>query len=130
MSKPLNMINNMSSIDTTAADRPGRSTYESAFPRVAFGLAGIAMTAITIALAVILPAKSDSGRGEPLVSLASQAAAPVSDGVYPIASITVVAAREPESSTGRPRIGEAAPTAERSGETNSSAILRVSSAAR
>jgi hypothetical protein len=130
VNKSLNMMNNMSMIGTPAAARTGPSTYESAIPRVAFGLAGIAMTAITIALSVILPAKLDSGRGEPLVSLASQASAPASDGVYAIASITVVAAREPKSSTGRQRIGEAAPNAEQSGETNSSAILRVSSAAR
>jgi hypothetical protein len=90
----------------------------------------MAMTAITIAASVILPAKLDSGRREPLVSLPSQAIAPAPDGVYAIASITVVAAREPKSSTGRLRIGEAAPSAEQSGETNSSPILRVSSAAR
>jgi hypothetical protein len=129
MNKPLNMINNMPSSSAAAAGRTGPKTYESAFPRVAFGLAGIAMTAITIAASVILPAKLDYGTREPLVSL-PQAVAPAPDGVYAIASITVVAAREPKSSMGRLRIGEAAPSAEQSGETNSSPILRVSSAAR
>jgi hypothetical protein len=128
VNKPLNMFNNLSSIGLAAADRTGPRTYESAFPRVAFGLAGIAMTVITIAVSIIVPAKLDSGSGAPPVALASQATAPGSNGVYAIASITVVAAREPKSSTGRLRIGEAAPSAEQSGET--SPILRVSSAAR
>jgi hypothetical protein len=130
MNKPLNMISNITSSSAATAGRTGPKTYESAFPRVAFGLAGIAMTAITIAASVILPAKLDYGRREPLVSLPSQAIAPAPHGVYAIASITVVAAREPKSSMGRLRIGEAAPSAEQSGETNSSPILRVSSAAR
>jgi len=130
VSKPLNMSNNLSSVDVAAADRGGPSTYEAAFPRVAFGLAGVAMAAITIAVAVILPAGLGSGSGEPLVSLASPAAPPASNNVYAIASITVLAAREPKSSTGRLRIGEAAPNTELSGETILSPILRVSSAAR
>jgi hypothetical protein len=65
VSKPLNMMNNLSLIGTAAADRTGPSKYKAAFPRVAFGLAGIAMTVITIALSVILPAKLDSGRVSP-----------------------------------------------------------------
>src|SRR4249919_216833 len=124
------MISNMPLIEVAVADRTGPRTYESAFPRVAFGLAGIAMTVVTIAVSVIVPAKLDSGRGEPPVALASQATPPASNGVYAIAGITVVAAREPKSSTGRLRIGEAAPSAQQSGETDSSPILRVSSVAR
>jgi hypothetical protein len=88
------------------------------------------MMAITIAVSVILPANLNAGRAEPLVSLASQTTAPASDVVYALASITVVATREPKSSMARVRIGEAAPSAEQSGEANTSAILRVSSAAR
>jgi hypothetical protein len=119
MSKPLNINNNISPVNVATADRTGPSTYESVFARVAFALAGIAMMAITIAV-----------RAEPLVSLASQTTAPASDVVYALASITVVATREPKSSMARVRIGEAAPSAEQSGEANTSAILRVSSAAR
>ena len=63
MNKPLNMINNMPLIEVAVADRIGPRTYESAFPRVAFGLAGIAMTVITLAVSVILPAKLTPGGG-------------------------------------------------------------------
>ena len=96
---------------------------------MAFGFAGIAMTAITIAVAVILPAQLDSGKREQPLVLASQTTSSASNGVGAIMSITVVAAREPRSSTASLRIVEAAPRPEPSGETASSAIFRVSSAA-
>jgi hypothetical protein len=94
------------------------------------GLAGVAMTAITLALAVVLPAQLDSGKREQPLLVASQATPLASAGVAAITSITVVAAREPRSSTAPLRIVGAAPIAGDSGETVSSAIIRVSSAAR
>jgi hypothetical protein len=86
------------------------------------------MTMITIAIAVILPAQLESGSREPHLLLAGQATPPASNDVA-IMSITVVAAREPRSSTVPLRIVEAAPRPEPAGETASSAIFRVSSAA-
>jgi hypothetical protein len=88
------------------------------------------MTVITIAASVVLPAQLDSGSRDPRLTLASQAGPPTSDGVGPVTTITVVAAREARSSTGSLRIGEAVPRPGRRDETTSSAIVRVSSAAK
>ena len=39
--------------------------YQPSTPRVALGIAAVAITAITLAVAVILPAQMDSGSREP-----------------------------------------------------------------
>jgi hypothetical protein len=124
MSKLLNILNNASL--AAGASPAGPSTYRSSVPRVALGFAGVAMTVITIAASVILPAQWDSGSREPRLPFASQ---PASNNVGAITSITVVAAREPRSSTAPLRIGEPAPRSGHLAETTSSAIVRVSSAA-
>ena len=120
------MNNTLNTLKNLSARASGPSTCRARVPRVAFGLAGIAMTAITLAAAVILPAQLDSGKREQRLLLASQATRPASNDDGSIMSITVVAAREPRSPTASLQTVEAA---RQSGETTSSAILRISSAA-
>ena len=128
MIKPLNMLNNSSAGGFHGASHTAQTTYVSSVPRVALGFAGVAMAVITIAASIILPARYDSGRPEGPAQLASQPTSSESSGVGAIMSITVVAAREPRSSTGAPRIVEAASRPEPVVEMAPSAILRVSSA--
>jgi hypothetical protein len=127
MSKLLNVLNNTSLVAGAGSAGPG--TYRSSVPRVALGFAGVAMTVITVAASVILPAQWGSASREPGQPFASQTTRPASNNVGAITSITVVAAREPRSSTAPRRIGEDAPPSGHLAETTSSAILRVSSAA-
>jgi hypothetical protein len=127
MTKLLNRLNKTALTGVPGAPPVGPSTYEPSIPRVALGIAGVAMTAITIAVSVILPAQMDSGSREPRMLTASMATAPTSMGVATVTSIDVVAAREPRSSTVPVRIGEAAPQPGWLGNTNSPAVVRVSS---
>ena len=106
-----------------------RCTSMLSNPRVALGIGGVAMTVITIAVSVILPAQMDSVSREPRVLMASTATPPASKGLVTVTRITVVAAREPGLSTIPVRTGEAAPRPGPLGETTSPAIVRVSSAA-
>ena len=74
--------------------------YQTPLPRVAFGLAAVAMTALTIGVTVVLPAKMDSNGDEPRVLAASKVTTPVAPGgVTRSASLNVVAVREPALST-------------------------------
>ena len=54
--------------------------YETSIPRVAFGIAAVAMTAITIGVSVVMPAKMDSDSREPRVLAALKVTAPASTG--------------------------------------------------
>ena len=72
--------------------------YETSVPRIALGIAAVAMTAITIGISVVVPAKMDSSR-EPRMLAASKVTAPASNGLVPATSIDVVAVREPGLST-------------------------------
>jgi hypothetical protein len=54
--------------------------YQTPIPRVAFGLAAVAMTALTIGVTVVLPAKMDSNGDEPRVLAASKVTTPVAPG--------------------------------------------------
>ena len=54
--------------------------YEPLIPRVAFGIAAVAMTAITIGVSVIMPAKVDSDSREPRMLEALTVTAPASTG--------------------------------------------------
>src|ERR1700680_2831586 len=54
--------------------------YEPLIPRVAFGIAAVAMTAITIGVSVIMPAKMDSDSPEPRMLEALTVTAPASKG--------------------------------------------------
>ncbi len=70
--------------------------YETFIPRLAFGIAAVAMTGITIGVLVVIPAKMDSDRREPRMLAASNVAAPATTGaVTASAIIDVVAVRDP-----------------------------------
>jgi hypothetical protein len=129
MSKLLNRLKKITLVGVAGARPVGPSLYEPSIPHAALGVAGVAMTVITIAVSVILPAQVDSGRRESGVLVASKATLPASKGLVAVTSIVVVAAREPESSTVPVRIGDAAPRPGRLGKTTSPEIVRVSSAA-
>jgi len=74
--------------------------YQTPIPRVAFCLAAVAMTALTIGVTVILPAKMDSNGDEPRVLAASKVTTPVAPGGGTgSASLDVVAVREPALAT-------------------------------
>jgi hypothetical protein len=74
--------------------------YQPSSPRLAFGIAAVAMTAITIGVSVVMPAKMDSDSREPRVLAALRVTAPASTGVVAGAeSIDVVAAHESGSPT-------------------------------
>jgi hypothetical protein len=130
MSKLLNSLKKIYLIGIAGRRPAGPGEYEPSIPHAALGIAGVVMTVITIAVLVILPAQMDSGSRESHVLLASKATPPASKGVVTLTSITIVAAREPGSSTGPVRIGETAPRHERHGKTTSPEIVRISSAAR
>jgi hypothetical protein len=66
--------------------------YQPLIPRVAFGIAAIAMTAITIGVSVIMPAKMDSDSPKPRMLEALTVTAPASTGdVTGSESVDVVA---------------------------------------
>ena len=66
--------------------------YEPLIPRVAFGIAAVAMTAITLGVSVIMPTKMDSDSPEPRMLDALTVTAPASTGdVTGSDSIDVVA---------------------------------------
>ena len=74
--------------------------YEPSVPRVAFGIAAVAMTAITIGMSVIMTAKMDSDRREPHMLAASKVTTPASTDVAAgSASINVAAEYESGLST-------------------------------
>jgi hypothetical protein len=52
------------------------SRYETSTPRISFGLAAIALSVVTFALTVILPAHLESGSGNDGSSALAQSAAP------------------------------------------------------
>jgi len=66
--------------------------YQTLIPRVAFGIAAVAMTAITMGVSVIMPAKMDSDSPEPRMLDALTVTAPASTGdVTGSESVDVVA---------------------------------------
>jgi len=101
--------------------------YQPSTPRVALGIAAVAITVITLAVGVILPAQMDSGSREPRMLAALKVTAPAFKGLATVTRIDVVTAREPGSSTLSVRIGEAEPLPGRLTKTTSPAIVRVSS---
>lgn len=69
--------------------------YQPLIPRVAFSIAAVAMTAITIGVSVIMPAKMDSDSREPRLLETLTVTAPASTGdVTGSESIDVVAAHK------------------------------------
>jgi hypothetical protein len=129
MIKPLIMLDNTLKFAPSDPGVAGQTTYQAYAPRVALGLVGAALAAVTIAVSVVLPARVESGGHPPLLQLASRAI-PAASIPEAVTSITVVAAREPRSVTGSVRKIEAAPSQGPSGETASLPILRISTAAR
>lgn len=74
--------------------------YQPLIPRVAFGIAAVAMTAITIGVSVVMPAKMDSDSPEPRMLEALTVTAPASTGdVTGSESIDVVAVHRAGLST-------------------------------
>ena len=72
------------------------SRYETSIPHVAFGIAAVAMTAITFGVSVIMPAKMESDNLEPRMVAASKVTTPVVTGVITdSASIDVAVLRGP-----------------------------------
>ena len=71
--------------------------YETSISRAAFGIAALAMTAITVGLAVVAPAKMEFGRAEIRTLAVSRVVtpAPIEVAISP-ARIDVVAVREPK----------------------------------
>jgi hypothetical protein len=123
MSKLLNRLKKTLLIGAPPVDS---STYQPSVPRVALAITGVAMTMITIAVSVILPAQMDSGSREARMLASSKATPPAAMGLVTVTRIDVVATREPGSSTVPVRIGQAAPQPRQLG-TTSPAVVRVSS---
>ena len=65
--------------------------YEPLIPRVAFGIAAVAMTAITIGVSVVMPAKMDSDSPEPRMLAALNVTASAATGAE---SVDVVAVHD------------------------------------
>ena len=75
------------------------SRYEASIPHVAFGIAAVAMTAITFGVSVVMPAKMESDNLEPRMVAASKVTTPAVRGVITDpASIDVAVLRAPELS--------------------------------
>ena len=69
--------------------------YETSIRRIAFGIAAVAMTGITIGVLVVIPAKMDSDSREPRMLAASNVTTPAITGVVTdSATIHVVAVRD------------------------------------
>ena len=70
--------------------------YENSTPRATAGVMAIAMTAMTIGLSIVLPAKTDPGRREASLQAASHAVAPASDEfIGSRMRVDVIGVREP-----------------------------------
>ena len=130
MSKHLNILNKILQIDVASAPSVGRRKYEPSSPRIALGFASVAMTAIVIAISVILPAQMVSGSHEPRMLAPSKANAPASVGLVAVTSVDVVGVPEAGSSTVPVRIGEAAFQPGQLGKTTLAAVVHVSSSDR
>ena len=73
--------------------------YETSTPRAAFGLAAIALTALTLGLTVVLPARTDIGAQDASVLAASKATLSDVEAVdlpTRVKRIDVIAVREPK----------------------------------
>jgi len=74
--------------------------YQSPVPRVAFGVAAVAMTAITIGVSVVLPTMDSSGDERRMLAASKAVITPVGPGSGTgSATLDIVAVREPGLST-------------------------------
>ena len=87
--------------------------YETSMPRMAFGFAAIALSALTLGLTVMLPASLNSGRGDNVSVAASKAAAPTAIEVS-IVPARIVVTGECEQNMAYEPVRRAAPTVDRS----------------
>ena len=69
--------------------------YETSTPRVAFGITAVAMTAITIGVLVVMPARMYADSHEPGVLAASNVTTLASTSAVTGATIDVVAVEQP-----------------------------------
>ena len=85
--------------------------YEPSIPRVAVGIAAVAMTTMTIGVSVIMPAKMDSDRREPRMVATSKVTTPASTDVAAGSATIVVAAVHGRGLSTVPCIGQIEPQA-------------------
>jgi hypothetical protein len=71
------------------------NSYQPSTPRAAFGLAAVAMAAISIGAMVVLPATLDSADVLPIASAKAGAPAPIEVAISP-ARIDVIVVRTPD----------------------------------
>jgi hypothetical protein len=69
--------------------------YETSTPRVAFGITAVAMTAITIGVLVVMPARMYADSHDPGALAASEVTTLASTGAVTGATIDVVALEQP-----------------------------------
>jgi len=103
----------------------GMKNYTPSTPRFVLGFGAAAMMAITLAVSVILPMRTEPANGEPRVLAAATSSLPGVLHVATVAGIRVVAAREPAFSTIPARVGEAGPQAGRPGKAHSPAAATI-----
>ncbi|SRR6266567_94093 len=96
--------------------------YQPSIPRVALGIATVVMTAVALAVSVVLPAQTNSASPAPRVLAASKATVPASMSFATVMSIDVVGVREPASSAVPIWIGEVEPQPARLAKTASPAV--------
>lgn len=80
--------------------------YDFPLPRVAFGAGAVAMTALTLAVAVVMPATLATGSQAARIVTAAEVAAPVDAGRL---RLEVVGTRAPRTAFERVRHGSANP---------------------
>lgn len=106
MDKPLNTLNKVT-CDSKYGDARGRGGSQPLAPRLVLGIAGVAMAVITLAVGVVLPARTGSREPEARVLATSKMATSASIGPEIVTTIDVVARREPVSSARIAAIGHA-----------------------
>ncbi len=83
------------------------NSYETNMPRTAFGVVAVALTAMTLGLAIFVPAKTESAAqpGHAVVAVTPVTAAPVTATIVP-ARIEVIGVRQRELVSAQPRARE------------------------
>jgi len=83
------------------------NSYETNMPRTAFGIAAVALTAMTLGLVVVAPAKIESAAqsGHALVAVTPATSEPVTATIVP-ARIEVIGVRDRKLVSAQPRARE------------------------
>lgn len=102
--------------------------YQPSTPRAAIGLAALAMTVLTIGVAVVLPSEMQSGGGNAATYTAASAAtpAPIEVAIIP-ARIDVIAERSPTVAKGTVRPVGATPVRAQERQTPGNPVGRAKS---